>query len=236
MFEDLSVGVVMPALDEEGVIGPTLASMPRDIVDVVWVADNGSSDGTVAEARSHGARVVTERRRGYGSACRAAIRQMQESGPPDVLVFVDADGSQPVDELHILLTPIARGEADFVIGCRRFGDTASHVSVGNRLACMILHWLTGHKFHDLGPFRAIRFDALRRLALTDPDYGWNVEMQARALAEGLRIVEVPVSHRRRKGGRSKISGSARGTVRAGSKILRTSLREGWRARAHRPRT
>jgi hypothetical protein len=221
-----SVAAVMPALDEQGVIGPTLAAVPGDLVDRVWVADNGSTDATAAEAARHGARVVREPRRGYGSACQAAIRAMQRDDPPDLVVFLDADGSQDLDDLPAVLTPLARGRADLVIGVRRPRDLPIHVAVGNRLACAILRLLTGHPFRDLGPFRAVRFDALLRLELRDPDYGWNVEMQARAVAEGLRIVEVPVGHRPRRSGRSKISGSVRGTVRAGTKILWTAVLEG----------
>ncbi len=234
MIDGLSVAVLMPALNEAGVIGPTLAEIPRDIVDAIWVADNGSTDGTAAEAEAHGARVVREPRRGYGAACQSALGAMSESSAPDVVVFVDADGSQPIDELRRVLEPIAEGRADLVIGVRRFAATPIHVSLGNRLACSILRWLTGHKFHDLGPFRAIRFPELVGLGLTDPDYGWNVEMQARALAAALRIVEVPVSHRPRRAGRSKISGSLVGTLGAGTKILLTAVRQGWRAR-RRPR-
>lgn len=222
----------MPALDEEGVIGSTLASIPSDIVDAVWVADNGSSDATAAEAAAHGARVVTEPRRGYGAACQAALAAMEPQAP-HVVVFIDADGSQPVNELEALLQPIIEDRAELVIGARGFGDTPAHVSLGNRLACMILRSLTGHKFRDLGPFRAIRFDALRGLELSDMDYGWNVEMQARAVARGLRVIEVPVSHQRRVAGRSKISGSPIGTIRAGGKIVWVALREGWRARRTR---
>ncbi|MGD8698056.1 MAG: glycosyltransferase family 2 protein [Gemmatimonadales bacterium] len=229
MIESLSVAAVMPALDEEGVIGSTLASLPRDIIDDVWVVDNGSADGTAAEAAAAGARVVVEPRRGYGIACQAALIAMRHE-PPHVVVFIDADGSQPLDETASLLRPIVQDGADFVIGIRRFGDTPVHVTLGNRLACMILASLTGHKFRDLGPFRAIRFAALRDLELRDPDYGWNIEMQARALACGLRIVEVPVSHRPRLAGRSKISGSLKGTVGAGTKILWSSFRHGWEAR------
>ena len=220
----------MPALDEEGVIGPTLDAIPRDIVDVIWVADNGSRDDTAAEAKAHGAWVVEEKRRGYGAACQAAIEQMRLGDPPDVVVFIDADGSQPIDQLSLLLGPILEDEADFVIGVRRFGDTPTHVSIGNRVSCAILRSLTGHTFGDLGPFRAIRFESLYSLELDDLDYGWNVQMQARAVATGLRISEVDVSHRPREAGRSKISGSLVGTARAGSKIILTSLREGWRAR------
>ncbi len=223
----------MPALDEEGVIGGTLDSLPHGIVDSVWVADNGSADATAEEAARHGARVVREMRRGYGAACQAALSAMERAGPPDVVVFLDADGSEPADELSVVLEPIASGQADFVIGYRRFGDAPLHVTLGNRLSCGILRWLTGYRFRDLGPFRAIRFDALRRLELVDPDYGWNVEMQARAVGEGLRIAQVPVSHRPREAGRSKISGSLVGTIRAGSKIIITSLREGWRARSRK---
>jgi glycosyltransferase involved in cell wall biosynthesis len=229
LIDSLSVAAVMPALNEEGVIGLTLASMPRGIIDAVWVVDNGSSDGTAAEAAARGARVVVEPRRGYGAACQAALTAMLPEAP-HIIVFVDADGSQPIEQLASLLRPIAEDRADFVIGIRRFVDTPAHVSLGNRLACMILASLTGHKFHDLGPFRAIRFEALRGLELRDLDYGWNVEMQARAVARGLRIVEVPVSHRPRLAGRSKISGSLLGTIRAGVKILWTSLREGWDVR------
>lgn len=229
MIGNLSVAVVMPALNEAGVIGATLATIPRDIVDAVWVADNGSTDRTAAEAEAHGARVVREPRRGYGAACQSALRAMKGPSAPDIVVFVDADGSQPVDELRRVLEPIAEDRAELVIGVRRFGATPAHVSLGNRLACSILRWLTGHKFHDLGPFRAVRFEALTRLGLTDPDYGWNVEMQARALGAGLRVLEVPVSHRPRQAGRSKISGSLSGTLRAGAKILMTAAREGWRA-------
>jgi len=220
----------MPALNEEGVIGPTLDSIPRDIVDVIWVADNGSRDDTAAEAKAHGACVVEEKRRGYGAACQAAIEQMRRADPPDVVVFIDADGSQPIDELTLLLSPIVENEADFVIGVRRFEDTQTHVSIGNRVSCAILRSLTGHTFGDLGPFRVIRFESLSSLELDDLDYGWNVQMQARAAAAGLRISEIDVSHRPRQAGRSKISGSLVGTARAGSKIIVTSLREGWRAR------
>lgn len=211
-------------------IGTTLDSIPRDLVDSVWVADNGSRDRTAEEARRHGARTVREARRGYGAACQAALRALAGSKPPDVVVFLDADGSEPIDELEALLAPIAAGEADVAIGHRRFGETPAHVSLGNRLACTILGWLTGHRFRDLGPFRAMRFAALERLELRDPDYGWNVEMQARALGAGLRVAEVPVSHRPRRAGRSKISGSPLGTLRAGAKIIVTAVREGWRAR------
>jgi glycosyltransferase involved in cell wall biosynthesis len=223
----------MPALNEEGVIGRTLDSIPRDIVDVVWVADNGSTDGTAEEATTHGACVVHESRRGYGAACQAALASMERAGPPEIVAFIDADGSEPVDELPIILEPITRGYTDLVIGYRQFTDTAPHVSSGNRVACWILGALTGRRFRDLGPFRAIRFDSLKRLALTDPNYGWNVEMQARAVGVGLAIAEVPVSHLPRQAGRSKISGSVAGTIKAGSKIIATSLGEGWRARRSR---
>ncbi len=230
MIAGLSVAVVMPALNEEGVIGATLAAIPADLVDTVVVADNGSEDGTGAEAAAQGARVIREPRRGYGSACQAALRELGRAGPPDIVVFLDADGSGPIEELERLLQPIAESDVDLVIGSRRFGATAAHVSLGNRLACLALRSLTGHGFRDLGPFRAIRFTALESLALRDLDFGWNVEMQARALARGLRTVELEVSHRPRRAGRSKISGSVAGTVKAGGKILLTAVREGWRAR------
>lgn len=225
MIRGRSVAAIMPALNEAGVIGRTLAEIPS-LVDRVWVADNGSRDATAVEAHRAGARVVHEARRGYGAACQAAIRAMAEAGPPEIVVFLDADGSQDPDELPRVLGPIADGAADFVIGVRPLDRLPAHVALGNRLACLILGLLTGHRFSDLGPFRALRYDALRRLDLRDPDYGWNVEMQARAVARGLRIREVPVSHRPRRGGRSKISGSLPGTLRAGTKILWTAVRLG----------
>lgn len=236
MIRGQTVAAIMPALNEAGVIGATLAALPRDLVDCVWVADNGSSDDTAEEARRHGARVVDAPRRGYGSACQAAIAAMRAAGPPDLVVFLDADASEDPAELPAVLEPLAGCRADLVIGVRRHAQLPAHVAAGNRLACRILEALAGHRFSDLGPFRAIRFEALDRLALRDPDYGWNVEMQARAVGAGLRIVEVSVSHRPRRVGRSKISGSVRGTVDAGAKILWTAVREGWRARrdsAHR---
>ena len=174
----------MPALNEEGVIGSTLDAIPGDVVDVVWVADNGSCDDTAEEAKAHGARVVEEKRRGYGAACQAAIEQLRRTGPPDIVVFLDADGSQPIDELRMLLGPIVDDEADFVMGFRRFEDTPMHVSIGNRVSCAILRSLTGRSFGDLGPFRAIRFESLSLLELDDLDYGWNVQMQARAATRG----------------------------------------------------
>lgn len=226
MIRGQVVAAVMPALNEEGVIGGTLRGLP-DRVDVVWVADNGSTDGTAAEARATGARVVHESRRGYGAACQAAIRSMAESGsPPAIVVFLDADGSQDPAELDRVVGPIAEGAADLVIGVRRPDALPPHVAVGNRLACLILHLLTGHRFSDLGPFRAVSYDALQRLRLRDLDWGWNVEMQARAVGVALRIREVPVAHRPRRGGSSKISGSLRGTLAAGSKILWTAVRLG----------
>lgn len=220
----------MPALNEAGVIGETLRGIPDGFVDAVYVGDNGSTDGTAAEAEAHGARVVPAPRRGYGAACHAVLEAMERGSPPDVVVFVDADGSQPIDELERLLRPIGDGRADLVLGARRSERLPAHVSVGNRVACLILYALTGRWFRDLGPFRAIRYRSLRDLGLADRDYGWNVEMQARALAAGLRVLEVPVSHRPRLAGRSKISGSIGGTLRAGSKILWMAVREGWRAR------
>ncbi|MFV1958606.1 MAG: TIGR04283 family arsenosugar biosynthesis glycosyltransferase [Planctomycetota bacterium] len=235
MFQGLTVAVVIPALDEEQAIGRVLAEIPSSADDVV-VVDNGSTDATARVAAAAGARVVTQARRGYGSACLAGIAALRR---PDVVVFLDADHSDHPDEMERLLVPIARGEADLVVGSRVLGGAARGSltlpqRLGNALACALLRLLYRVAYTDLGPFRAIRRAALEDLALDDRDYGWTVQMQARAARRGLRATEVAVSYRPRIG-RSKISGTLRGVVGAGTKILVTIARERWR-RPKRPRS
>lgn len=216
------VDVVIPALDEEAAIGHVLDAIPRALVRRIVVADNGSTDRTAEVARAHGAEVVREPRRGYGAACLAALAHL-ESSPPDVVVFLDGDHSDRPEQMDRLLAPIARGEVDLVVGSRALGARepgalTPQQRVGNRIACLALRVLYGADYTDLGPFRAIRYDALRSLHMEDPDYGWTVEMQIKAARTGVRHAEVPVDYRRRIG-ESKVSGTLRGTIGASVKIL-----------------
>ena len=221
------VALIIPALDEEETIGTTLDSLPSHALAQVIVVDNGSADRTAEIARAHGAQVVAELRRGYGQACLAGLAALAPE--IDVVAFMDADGSDDPSDLARLLEPIARGQAQLVIGSRVLGvreadSLTPQQRFGNRLATYLLRLFYGARYTDLGPFRAIRRDALERLGMRDTNFGWTVEMQVKALRAGVRVKEVPVRCRRRRGGRSKVSGSLRGSLAAGAKILWTILR------------
>jgi len=226
------VDAVIPALDEEEALPGVLADLRATAVRRVVVVDNGSRDATVAVARAGGAEVVAEAHRGYGAACLAGIAACRAHAPrADVLVFLDADGSDDAGELERLVAPIAEGRADFVIGSRVLdgahverGALSPQARAGNLVATLLIRALYGARHSDLGPFRAIRFDALERLQMRDLDFGWTAEMQVKAIRRGLRVAEVPASWRRRRGGRSKISGTVRGVIGAGYKILTTIAR------------
>jgi len=226
MSEEMVVDVVIPALDEEQALPAVLAAIPRPPVRRVVVADNGSRDGTANVARAGGAEVVSEPRRGYGAACLRALAHLR-ADPPEIVVFLDGDRSDRPEELPQLLAPIAQGAADLVIGSRvaraERGALTAQQRVGNAIACAALRSLYGVRYTDLGPFRAIRWDALERLEMRDRDYGWTIEMQVRAARLGLRHAEVPVSYRPRLGV-SKVSGTLRGTLGASRKILWTLAR------------
>ena len=227
-----AVAAVIPALDEEQSLPQVLDAIPRS--GALWrlgevvVVDNGSTDRTAEVAGRAGATVVSEPRRGYGSACLAGLAHLSRD-PPDIVAFLDADLSDDPRQLPELLALLLEGRADLVIGSRALGvrEPGALTPVqefGNRLATTLMAWFFGGRFTDLGPFRAVRWEALQRLRMRDRDYGWTVEMQARALRAGLRTAEVPVRCRKRARGRSKVSGTLSGVLGAGAKILFTLAR------------
>lgn len=225
-----SIAVVIPALNEENSLPLVLGDLPAGL-DVI-VVDNGCTDRSAEVARASGAHVVAEPERGYGSACLRGIAELarREQGPPDIVVFLDADYSDHPDELPSVTAPIIEGTHDFVIGSRLAGNRERGAMPpqavwGNRLACFLMRILFGAQHTDLGPFRAIRWSSLEALGMCDRNFGWTVEMQIKAARAGLRTMEVPVSYRRRVGV-SKISGTVIGTIRAGYKILYTIARYG----------
>ncbi len=213
------IGVVIPALNEARAIGAVVGAIP-DWVDRIVVADNGSTDETGAVAAAAGAVVVREAEPGYGAACLRGIREVADM---DVIVFVDGDFSDHAEDMADLTDPIIAGTADMVIGSRALGDrergslTPQQI-FGNWLATRLIRLIWGAHYTDLGPFRAIRRTSLDALGMADRNYGWTVEMQIRAAEACLKITEVPVRYRCRIGV-SKVSGTIKGTVMAGSKIL-----------------
>jgi glycosyltransferase involved in cell wall biosynthesis len=226
------IAVLIPALNEETTLPRVLADLPKALVEEVVVVDNGSSDRTPTVASAAGATVLYESRRGYGWACLAGIEYLKTKSP-DILVFLDGDHSDHADELPALILPIVSEGYDLVIGSRTKGEAdpgalLPQARFGNVLATFLIRLLYGFRYSDLGPFRAMRFPALLRLEMTDRTYGWTVEMQIKAIRQGLRITEVPVRYRKRTGGTSKVSGTIKGTVLAGYKILWTVFRYTWR--------
>lgn len=218
----MRAALIIPARNEARALSLALREVPRHAVHEVIVVDNGSMDETAEVARRHGARVIVEPTPGYGRACAAGIRALDDG--VDTVAFMDADHSDYPEELPLLLRPIGSGAADFVIGSRvrhaQPGSLTPQQRFGNRLACALMARWLGYRYTDLGPFRAIRRGALERLAMRDQAFGWTVEMQAKALRHRLRVAEVAVRYRRRIG-RSKISGTLGGTVRASAAILST---------------
>jgi glycosyltransferase involved in cell wall biosynthesis len=224
------VSVIIPALDEEATIGDVVRAVPRCVACELIVVDNGSADRTAEVARGAGARVVYESRRGYGRACRAGVQAVSEGC--EIVVFLDGDGSDCPELMSRLVEPIVAGEYDFVIGSRTRGHREQgsmnfQQRLAGRLAGVLMRALYGVRYTDMCPFRAVRRDALERLAMREETYGWNLEMQMKAARAHLRILEVPVDHRRRAGGESKVSGTLGGTLRAGARILYTFARIAW---------
>jgi glycosyltransferase involved in cell wall biosynthesis len=215
----MRVAVLLPCRDEARALPAVLAGLlpgPHRVV----LCDNGSRDGSPELGRSLGAEVVFEPQRGYGGAVLAGIALLQ-ADPPDIVVIMDADHSNYAEDLPALIGPIARGAADMVIGERLTlgapGGLTPPQRVGNRLATGVIRLQTGHRYLDMGPFRAIRWQSLVALQMEDRTWGWNVEMQIKAVKRGLKVIEVPVRNRPRIG-QSKISGTVSGVARAGAKI------------------
>ncbi len=219
------IRVIIPAFNEEGNVGLVLDALPKDWVRELIVCDNGSTDGTVAVATAHGATVLSAPARGYGNACLVGIAHLNAlPTKPDVVVFLDADHSDYPEELPQVVGPILEGTADLVIGSRALGhrekgSMTGTQKFGNWLSTRLIRLFYGVKFTDLGPFRAIRYDALIALQMRNKNFGWTVEMQIKAAKQKLRCLEVPVNYRRRNAGKSKVSGTVKGAFRAGHKIL-----------------
>ena len=218
------VKVVIQALNEAASIGKVIAAIPK-WADEIIVVDNGSTDQTSQVASKNGAHVVTETQRGYGQACLTGMAAVEHC---DIIVFLDADFSDYPEEIDLLVEPIAKGQVEMVIGSRVKSAKAAQVLTpvqrfGNALACRLIQLFWGGNFSDLGPFRAIRWSSLQSLRMNDRNFGWTIEMQIKAVRMGLSFREVPVSYRQRIG-QSKISGTIKGSVMAGSKILWMILR------------
>jgi glycosyltransferase involved in cell wall biosynthesis len=225
------IDVIIPAFNEALSIGLVLAEIPQNLVREVIVCDNGSTDQTAAVAKAGGATVVSQPSKGYGNACLAGmahLKRKQSDEQPDIVVFMDGDYSDYPGELPRLVAPIVEEGFDMVIGSRVLGQREKGAMLpqqifGNWLATTLIRWLYGYTFTDLGPFRAIRWDSLLALGMEDPNYGWTVEMQVKAARQKLKSTEIPVSYRRRIGV-SKVSGTVKGTILAGHKILWTVFR------------
>jgi glycosyltransferase involved in cell wall biosynthesis len=227
----LSVTAIIPALNEEESIGQVLAAVPADVVDEILVVDGGSSDGTVAVAQAEGARVVHEPRRGYGRACATGVAAARG----DIVLFLDADGADDPSQIPDLLAPMLGGPVGMVLGSRLAGEIAPgcllsagampwHQRFGNQLAAWLIRRLYGLPLTDLSPFRAVDRELLLGLEMEEMSYGWPTEMIVKASRRGWHVVEIPVRYRPRMGGRSKISGTVRGTALATYYILRTIFR------------
>jgi glycosyltransferase involved in cell wall biosynthesis len=222
-----TAALIIPALNEEAVIGDTLRTVPPFLFAAVMVADNGSTDRTADIARAAGAIVVHEPERGYGAACLRAISAL----PPGIqtVVFMQADLSEDPAEAQLLIAPIDDGRADMVLGSRTLGHAEPgailpHQAFGNWLATALIRLFYGFRYTDLGPFRAIRRSSLEAIQMQERNYGWTIEMQVRAIEEGLRILEVPVSYRLRAAGVNKVSGNLKASIAAGIKIISTVFR------------
>lgn len=218
-----SIKVIIPAYNEEDSIAKVINDIPKSVEEVIVVSNN-STDATEINARNAGATVLSETRKGYGYACLKGMDYIaQQMHQPDIIVFLDGDYSDYPEELTKIVAPILNDNLDFVIGARvkrlrEQGAMTPQQVFGNWLACFLMKLMFGAKFSDLGPFRAIKYDKLLALNMEDKTYGWTVEMQLKALKQKLSYIEIPVNYRNRIGV-SKVSGTVKGSVMAGIKIL-----------------
>lgn len=229
-MQTATLALIIPAYNEAEVIGSTLDGLPAGMFAQVIVAVNGATDATAAVARAHGALAIETSERGYGAACLSALPHLTA----DIAVFLQADGSEDAAETPRLVVPIIAGQADLVLGSRTLGHALPgallpHQRFGNWIATTAIRLLYGHSYSDLGPFRAIRTSRLQHLGMRDRNFGWTVEMQVRALQQGLRVMEVPVSYGMRQAGEPKVAGRWDASLRAGWVILSTIARL-WPAR------
>ena len=219
----MNVSVIIPVLNEEGAIANVINDIPKELVQEIIVVDNGCTDRTAEIARKHGAKVVVEPRKGYGRACLTGIANVNKA---DIVVFLDGDYSDDPKQMYSLVQPIQDGLAEFVIGARvpsEKGALLPQAKFGNKLATVLMRFLFGVKYNDLGPFRAILYKKLLALEMQDKNFGWTIEMQLKAAKAGMNVIEVPVTYRKRIG-TSKISGTFIGSAKAGIKIITTLLR------------
>lgn len=227
MWYGKKILVIIPALNEEEALPLVIRDIPEDIVDEIIVVDNGSTDRTLSVARENGATALKEDRRGYGYACLKGIEYAKEK-TPDIVVFLDGDHSDYPEEMIYIIKPIIEDGYDMIVGSRVLGGMGKDVMTpqayyGTRFGAFLIRLLFGFSYTDFGPFRAIRFDKLLALGMQDKTYGWTVEMQIKAVKKKYKIKESPVSYRARVG-KSKVSGTVKGTIMASYKILLTILK------------
>lgn len=221
-----NVRVIIPAFNEQNAVGLVIDEIPKEVVSEVIVVDNGSTDDTFEQARSRGATTLKEPNRGYGNACLKGMEHIAKSRTkPDIVVFLDGDHSDYPEQIRELIAPIQNDEADLVIGSRSLGtkekgSMTPQQIFGNWLATTLIKLFYRVKYTDLGPFRAVRYDSLLKINMQDRTYGWTVEMQLKAAKLNLRTLDVPVDYRQRIGV-SKVSGTIKGTIGAGYKIIYT---------------
>ena len=220
------IRVIIPAFNEQNAVGLVIDEIPKDLVSEIIVVDNGSTDDTYEQAKSRGATVLKEPTRGYGNACLKGMAHIANSTTrPDIVVFLDGDHSDYPEQLKDLAQPIVEDKVDMVIGSRALGNKEKGSMTpqqifGNWLATSLIKIFYGVTYTDLGPFRAIRYESLLTIGMQDRTYGWTVEMQLKAAKLNLRVMDVPVNYRQRIG-LSKVSGTVKGTIGAGYKIIYT---------------